>query len=154
MDVEGISINQIITISAFLLALVALQIFVTKNKNKFSNRWRSNKRIHLIEEKALSSSEKLRIISVDSSQFLLISNKGKKSSVIPLGQLQKRPVSKSNALLAAPKSNDSTITSRQRPNLRASTKTKRPSENNREGHQLSKAIQTAREMNPAVSYKA
>ncbi len=154
MDVEGISINQIITISAFLLALVALQIFVRKNKNKFSNRWRSNKRIHLIEEKALSSSEKLRIISVDSSQFLLISNKGKKSSVIPLGQLQKRPVSKSNALLAAPKSNDSTITSRQRPNLRASTKTKSPSENNREGHQLSKAIQTAREMNPAVSYKA
>ena len=146
MDVEGISINQIITISAFLLALVALQIFVTKNKNKFSNRWKSNKRIHLIEEKAL--------ISVDSSQFLLISNKGKKSSVIPLGQLQKRPVSKSNALLAAPRSNDSTMTSRQRPNLRASTKTKSPSENNREGHQLSKAIQTAREMNPAVSYKA
>ena len=145
MDVEGISINQIITISAFLLALVALQIFVTKNKNKFSNRWKSNKRIHLIEEKAL--------ISVDSSQFLLISNKGKKSSVIPLGQLQKRPVSKSNALLAAPRSNDSTMTSRQRPNLRASTKTKSPSENNREGHQLSKAIQTAREMNPAVSYK-
>ena len=87
MDIEGINLTQIITVAIFLLGLVALQIFLTKNKGRFSNTWKSNKRIQLIEEKAISSSEKLRIVSVDNSQFLIISNKGKKSSVIPLKQL-------------------------------------------------------------------
>jgi len=38
----------------------------------------------LIEEKSLSTTEKIRIISIDNSEYLLISNKGKKSSFITL----------------------------------------------------------------------
>ena len=35
MDIEGINLTQIITVAIFLLGLVALQIFLTKNKGRF-----------------------------------------------------------------------------------------------------------------------
>ncbi len=151
MDIEGINFTQILTVGIFLLGLVALQVFVTKNKGKLSGTWGSNKRIQLIEEKALSSTEKLRIISVDSIQFLLISNKGKKSSLITLGQTQKNPStsSKRNLVKAGPQQKSTT---RSNSNIKAtSVETNLPGKNI--DHPLSKAIQTARQMNPAVSYR-
>ena len=84
MDIQGISASQILTVGIFLVGLICIQIFIKKNKNKFSSKWRSNKRIQLIEEKSLSTTEKIRIISIDNSEYLLISNKGKKSSLIKL----------------------------------------------------------------------
>ena len=84
MDIQGISTSQILTVGIFLVGLICIQIFIKKNKNKFSSRWQKNKRIQLIEEKSLSTTEKIRIISVDNSEYLLISNKGKKSSFITL----------------------------------------------------------------------
>ena len=82
MDIQGITTTQILTVGIFLVGLIFLQIFITKNKTKFSSKWGGNKRIHIVEEKALSTTEKIRIISIDNSEFLLISNKGKKSSFL------------------------------------------------------------------------
>ena len=152
MEIESINTTQIITVGIFLLGLVALQIFVLKNKNRLSNSWRSSKRIQLIEEKSLSSTEKLRIISVDASQFLVISNKGKKSSLIPLGQIQKRFSSKFDARPNKVGTHNKSLTLQQNANSAIPSKTKGLAGNNK-GHQLSKAIQAARVMNPAVSYK-
>ena len=84
MDIQGISASQILTVGIFLAGLICIQIFIKKNKNKFSSKWRSNKRIQLIEEKSLSTTEKIRIISIDNSEFLLVSNKGKKSSFLKI----------------------------------------------------------------------
>ena len=154
MDIEGINITQILTVGIFLLGLVALQVFVTKNKSKFSGNWRSNKRIQLIEEKSLSSSEKLRIISVDSSQFLLISNKGEKSTLIPLDQTQRSSSVRSNKSLVKGLDQQKVMNSRSSSNSATTAAPERFSGKSAEGHQLSKAIQTAREMNPAVSYKS
>ncbi len=153
MDIEGINITQIMTVAIFLFGLVALQIFLTKNKNRFSSTWKSNKRIQLIEEKAISSSEKLRIVSVDNIQFLIISNKGKKSSVIPLNSSVKRPALRPNQadLNMATQSGPHDFKKNLR--LRSSTAVSNQSGSNPKTHQLSQAIQTAREMNPAVSYK-
>ena len=82
MDIQGITTTQILTVGIFLVGLIFLQIFITKNKSKFSSKWGGNKRIHIVEEKALSTTEKIRIISIDNSEFLLISNKGKRSSFL------------------------------------------------------------------------
>ena len=153
MEIESINTTQIITVGIFLLGLVALQIFVLKNKNRLSNSWRSSKRIQLIEEKSLSSTEKLRIISVDASQFLVISNKGKKSSLIPLGQIQKRSSSKFDARPNKVGTHNKSLTLKQNANSAIPSKTKALAGNNNKGHQLSKAIQAARVMNPAVIYK-
>jgi len=138
-----------------LLALIVLQFIVMKNKNRFSSAWGSSKRIILIEEKTLSATEKLRIISIDSNQFLIISNKGKKSSLMPLGQLQQKPSPKHNKEIMKISTKEGTAPMRQLPSsTKNPTKTKAQSEKNLSGHQLSKAIQAAREMNPAVSYKS
>jgi flagellar biogenesis protein FliO len=146
MDIQGISTSQILTVGIFLVGLIFLQVFITKNKNKFSSKWRSNKRIHLIEEKSLSTTEKIRIISIDNSEYLLISNKGKKSSFIPL---DKNSSKNQNRVL--PNSNynhDSKVKTSL--NLKvAGSKANEPSK----GHELSKAIKQARQMNPGVSYK-
>ena len=69
MEIQGISTSQILTVGIFLVGLIFLQIFITKNKNKFSSKWRSNKRIQIIEEKSLSATEKIRIISIDNFEF-------------------------------------------------------------------------------------
>ena len=131
MDIQGISSSQILTVGIFLIGLIFLQIFITKNKNKFSSKWIGNKRIQLIEEKALSASEKIRIIAIDGSEFLLISNKGKKTSFVKLHNED----SNKNSL---------------RLNLETTTR-KRPEKTSE--HQLSKAIKVARQMNPNLSYK-
>ena len=146
MDIQGISTSQILTVGIFLVGLIFLKIFITKNKNKLSSKWRHNKRIHVIEEKSLSTTEKIRIISIDNSEYLLISNKGKKSSFIMLdknsSKNQKRTLPKSDYI------NDSKLDSKL--NLKvANSKLGEPSK----GHELSKAIKIARQMNPNVSYK-
>ena len=87
MDIQGITTSQILTVGIFLAGLIFLQIFITKNKNRFSYRWNNNNRIRILEEKALSSTEKIRIISVDSNEYLIVSNKGKKSSLITIGNI-------------------------------------------------------------------
>ena len=60
MDIQGITTTQILTVGIFLVGLIFLQIFITKNKSKFSSKWGGNKRIHIVEEKALSTTEKIR----------------------------------------------------------------------------------------------
>ena len=146
MDIQGISTTQILTVGIFLVGLIFLQVFITKNKSKFSSKWRGNKRIHIVEEKALSTTEKIRIISIDKSEFLLISNKGKKSSFLTIDKDLK--INKNREL--------STYNSNKGSKLEERFKLRAPSpkisENPRE-HELSKAIKTAREMNPNVRYK-
>ena len=150
MDIQGITTSQILTVSLFLVGLIFLQIFITKNKNKFSSKWRTNKRIQIIEEKALSTTEKIKIISIDNYEFLMISNKGKKSSLLPFSDIPSRsekktlPISKrNNTIKSEPKLNFS--------KLKANNQNRDSSPNE---HQLSQAIQVARKMNPAVSYKS
>ena len=152
MDIQGISASQIITVGIFLFGLFALKIFVTKNKSRLPGSWKTNNRIQVIEEKTLSTSEKLRIVSVDTDQFLIISNKGKKSTLIPLPLVQKANVSQAGQEYLYKENKQIKNPIREGMNRTINSPTKSPSESNRESHQLSKAIKTAREMNPAVSY--
>ena len=146
MDIQGISASQILTVGIFLAGLICIQIFIKKNKNKFSSKWRRNKRIQLIEEKSLSTTEKIRIISIDNSEYLLISNKGKKSSFITL---DKNYITNQERALTSIKYN-------RNPKLKSglnSNTTNSKINEPAKGHELSKAIKLARQMNPDVSYK-
>ena len=146
MDIQGITTTQILTVGIFLVGLIFLQIFITKNKSKFSSKWGGNKRIHIVEEKALSTTEKIRIISIDNSEFLLISNKGKKSSFLKIDsdlKIYKKRESSNSNLNKGPKLEERFKLGMPKPKI---------SENPKE-HELSKAIKIAREMNPNVSYK-
>ena len=83
---------------------------------------------------------------------LLISNKGKKSSLIRLPLVQKANVSQVGQEYLNKENKQIKNPIREGMSRSINSPTKSPSENNRESHQLSKAIKTAREMNPAVSY--
>ena len=146
MDIQGISTSQILTVGIFLVGLIFLHIFITNNKNKISSRWRSNKRIQVIEEKALSTTEKIRIISIDNSEFILISNKGKKSSFTTLDKNTNK-----NEKSLLPNSNFNN-NSKLEPRLNSKVANSKTNNIPRE-HELSKAIKVARQMNPNVSYK-
>ena len=146
MDIQGISASQILTVGIFLAGLICIQIFIKKNKNKFSSKWRSNKRIQLIEEKSLSTTEKIRIISIDNSEYLLISNKGKKSSFITL---DKNYITNQERALTSIKYNRNP---KLKSGLNSNTTNSKINEPSK-GHELSKAIKLARQMNPDVSYK-
>ena len=146
MDIQGISTSQILTVGIFLVGLICIQIFIKKNKNKFSSKWRSNKRIQLIEEKSLSTTEKIRIISIDNSEYLLISNKGKKSSFITIDK--NYSTNQKKVLPNIKYNNNSKLQSGL--NLKATSSKINESS---KGHELSKAIKLARQMNPDVSYK-
>ena len=58
MDIQGITTTQILTVGIFLVGLIFLQIFITKNKSKFSSKWGGNKRIHIVEEKSIKYNRK------------------------------------------------------------------------------------------------
>lgn len=152
MEVQGISPIQIITVAIFLSGLFALKIFVTKNKNRITGNWKTNNRIQVIEEKSLSTSEKIRIVAIDSNQFLIISNKGKKTSLIPLPPSTKVAVSLPNRedLNRGPQHTNNPM--KQNIQMPVSSPTPNTLIDNPKSHQLSKAIKMAREMNPAVSY--
>ena len=146
MDIQGISTSQILTVGFFLVGLICIQIFIKKNKNKFSSKWRSNKRIQLIEEKSLSTTEKIRIISIDNSEYLLISNRGKKSSIIALDKNSSN--NQKRALLNSNYNNDSKL----EPKMNLKVPSSLLNEPSKE-HELRQAIKLARQMNPDVSYK-
>ena len=149
MDIQGITTSQILTVGIFLAGLIFLHIFITKNKNKFSYRWNNNNRIRIIEEKALSSTEKIRIISVDSNEYLIVSNKGKKSSLITIGNISNNTKKRSLPVLTGNKNKKSEL------NLNLTNTKISGAENQKKNteHELSKAIKIARQMNPNVSYK-
>ena len=149
MDIQGITTSQILTVGIFLAGLIFLQIFITKNKNRFSYRWNNNNRIRILEEKALSSTEKIRIISVDSNEYLIVSNKGKKSSLITIGNISNNTKKRSLPVLTGNKNKKSEL------NLNLTNTKISGAENQKKNteHELSKAIKVARQMNPNVSYK-
>ena len=149
MDIQGITTSQILTVGIFLAGLIFLQIFITKNKNRFSYRWNNNNRIRILEEKALSSTEKIRIISVDSNEYLIVSNKGKKSSLITIGNISNNTKKRRLPVLTGNKNKKSEL------NLNLTNTKISGAENQKKNteHELSKAIKVARQMNPNVSYK-
>ena len=149
MDIQGITTSQILTVGIFLAGLIFLQIFITKNKNKFSYRWNNNNRIRILEEKALSSTEKIRIISVDSNEYLIVSNKGKKSSLITIGNISDKTKKRRLPLLTGNKNKKSGLNL----NLTNTKISGTENQNKNTEHELSKAIKIARQMNPNVSYK-
>ena len=149
MDIQGITTSQILTVGIFLAGLIFLQIFITKNKNKFSYKWKNNNRLRVLEEKVLSSTEKIRIISVDSNEYLIVSNKGKKSSLIKIGNISDDTKKRSLPVLTGQKHKKSELNL----NLTNTKISGNKNQNKNTAHELSKAIKVARQMNPNVSYK-
>ena len=83
MQLHDIILTQIVVVLLFLGALILLQQLLKNNKFSFQDRLNKKKRVNLIEEFALSNSERIRLIRVDGTEYLYFSTKGSSPTIIP-----------------------------------------------------------------------
>ena len=83
MQVQDISLTQIVVVLLFLGALILLQQLLKNNKFSFQHHLNKKKRVHLIEDIGLSNSERIRIIRVDDTEYLYFYAKGSSPTIIP-----------------------------------------------------------------------
>ena len=139
MQVQDISLTQIIVVLLFLGVLIVLQQLLKNNKFSFQGHLNKKKRIRFIDEFGLSNSERIRLIRVDDKEYLFFSSKGSSPTVIPhsgksistssrTAELQRFTGSSNDVL----RDNEQT---KGKPNI------------------LSDAISNARKMNPKLGFK-
>ena len=83
MQVQDISVTQIVVVLLFLGALIVLQQLLKNNKFSFQSHLNKKKRIKLVDEFAFSNSERIRLIRVDDKEYLYVLVKGSAPTIIP-----------------------------------------------------------------------
>ena len=92
MYTDIISTQQILITAAFLGVMVLLLIILRKKSTVIRANMRAGKRINIIEDTAVSPTERLRLVSVDSERFIMISAKGHAPSLVCLNVSEKKPL--------------------------------------------------------------
>ena len=87
-----IGTQQILITAAFLGVMVLLLIILRKKSTVIRANMRAGKRINIIEDTAVSPTERLRLVSVDSARFIMISAKGHAPSLICLNVSETKPI--------------------------------------------------------------
>ena len=139
MQIQDISLTQIIVVLIFLGILIVLQQLLKNNKFSFQNHLNKNKRIRFIDDFGLSSTERVRLIRVDDKEYLYFSAKGSSPTVIP-------HEGKSKALIKR-NTDFKKLTSNENHEIDAQEKAKGKT------NILSDAIHNARKMNPKLGFK-
>ena len=139
MQIQDIGIMQVIVVLIFLGALILLQQFIKNNKLGIQGHFNQKRRIILIDDLALSNTERVRIIRVDGREYLQFTNKGCASTVISHeGEIEPK-LKRSNSIK---NSSD-----------RFSSKSNKANPNLGQTNILSDAITNARKMNPKLGFK-
>ena len=140
MQIQEISLTQIIVVLIFFSILIVLQQLLKNNKFSFQNHLNKNKRIRLIDNFGLSSTEHVRLIRVDDKEYLYFSAKGSSPTVIPHEGKSKAAVKRTLELkkLSSDK-NDEPVDPLEQQKGKANV--------------LSDAISNARKMNPKLGFK-
>ena len=87
-----IGTQQILITAAFLGVMVLLLIILRKKSTVIRANMRAGKRINIIEDTAVSPTERLRLVSVDSARFIMISAKGHAPSLVCLDVPERKPL--------------------------------------------------------------
>ena len=139
MQVQDISVTQIVVVLLFLGALIVLQQLLKNNKFSFQSHLNKKRRIKFIDEFALSNSERIRLIRVDNKEYLYFFVKRSQPTIIP---------------------HEGKNTSTIKQNIELNTlsdKTKNEPHNKEKSNSkpniLSDAISNARKMNPKLGFK-
>ena len=139
MQVQDISVTQIVVVLLFLGALIVLQQLLKNNKFSFQSHLNKKKRIKFIDEFALSNSERIRLIRVDNKEYLYFFVKGSQPVIIPHEGKDKSTI-KQNIELS--KLSDKTA-----------NEPRDKEKSNSKPNILSDAISNARKMNPKLGFK-
>ena len=85
-----ISTQQILITAAFLGVMILFLVILRKSTVIRAN-MRAGKRINILEDTAVSPSERLRLVSVDSTNFIMLSAKGHAPSLVRLKVFEAEP---------------------------------------------------------------
>ena len=139
MQVQDISITQIVVVLLFLGALIVIRQLLKNNKFSFQTHLNKKKRVRLIDEFGLSNAERIRLIRVDDKEYLYCSNKGSSPTIIPHEGKNTYGIKRNQELkkLVSNKQED----------------TSNDTEQKKSPNVLSAAISNARKMNPKLGFK-
>ena len=139
MQIQDIGLTQIVVVLIFLGLLILLQQLIKNNKLGIQGHFSQKKRVMLVEDHGLSSTERIRIVRIDNTEYIQFTNKGSSPTVIP-HETKKWPKIKSRV---------SQTDDKQKTELPSLPKTPIKKQNNI----LSDAISNARKMNPKLGFK-
>ena len=91
MTGDIVGIQQIIITLVFLGVMVAALVFLKRKGSYIRANLHGDKRIQLVEETAISPTEKLRLIAIDGQMFVMASAKGVQPVLSPLKQAVSLP---------------------------------------------------------------
>ena len=77
-----IGTQQILITAAFLGVMILLLLILRKKSTVIRASMKSGKRINIVEDTAISPTERLRLLRVDSTHFIMVSSKGHAPSLV------------------------------------------------------------------------
>ena len=96
MVAQIVGLQQIVITVVFLSFLIGLLVFLRMKGGSIKANLQKGQRIKVIEETAISPTERLRLITIDGLQFVMLSGKGIQPAFMPLStaasQIEKLPL--------------------------------------------------------------
>ena len=79
-----IGTQQIVITAAFLGVMVLLLIILRRKSTVIRASMKAGKRVSVVEDTAVSPTERLRLVKIDAQEFIMVSAKGHAPSLLPL----------------------------------------------------------------------
>ncbi len=152
--INPFSYEQVAIIFIFLSVLLGILLYVRKNKDKLNFKLQTEKSISVLENIAISQSERLRLIRVGDETFLMASGKGIAAQLIKIDPknsfLQQSKINKTENMKSSShnKSQLSEITTRKPNTINLTKRDERSSIIQKKS--IFQAIKQARNKNPLL----
>ena len=79
-----IGTQQIVITAAFLGVMILILIILRRKSTVIRASMKAGKRVSVVEDTAVSPTERLRLVKVDAQEFIMVSAKGHAPSLVPL----------------------------------------------------------------------
>ena len=79
-----IGTQQIVITAAFLGVMILLLIILRRKSTVIRASLKAGKRVSVVEDTAVSPTERLRLVKIDAQEFIMVSAKGHAPSLVPL----------------------------------------------------------------------
>ena len=88
-----IGTQQIVITAAFLGVMILMLIILRKKSTVIRASMKAGKRVSVVEDTAVSPTERLRLVKIDAQEFIMVSAKGHAPSLVPLAVSESGSVS-------------------------------------------------------------
>ena len=79
-----IGTQQIVITAAFLGVMILILIILRRKSTVIRASMKAGKRVFVVEDTAVSPTERLRLVKIDTQEFIMVSAKGHAPSLVPL----------------------------------------------------------------------